>query len=286
MVLHPKTLEKLRNLINEEIEYRSGPKLVAFFKDLGFKDSYCEEFPSRWKYTDEKLSKINGTAELQQCIANLFAPINFIANPGKLDRFVEDFNKFLIYDNWKIIREGAVLHFTKANETPEEKNTAINEFLKKEFDETAIGLLNLDEKLTETLKLRILEIKKCLLADASLSVIFLCGSTLEGVLSGLASKNIRLYNTAASAPKKDGRVKSHHEWTLANLIEVSCEIGYIKEDVKKFSHSLRDFRNYIHPNEQVKNGFSPDHNTSKISWQILKAAIQQINHKINYTALL
>ncbi|MCC9063680.1 hypothetical protein [Flavobacterium piscisymbiosum] len=162
MVLHQKTLEKLRNLINEEIEYRSGPKLVAFFKQLGFKDSYCDEFPSRWKYTDEKLIKINGTPELQQCIANLFAPINFIENPNKLDHFID-------------------------------------------------------------------------------------------------------------------------EWTLVNLIEVSCEIGYIKEDVKKFSHSLRDFRNYIHPNEQVKNGFNPDHHTAKISWQVLKVAIQQISHKINNT---
>ena len=32
MNLQPKTLEKLRLLINEETEYRSGPKLIEFFK--------------------------------------------------------------------------------------------------------------------------------------------------------------------------------------------------------------------------------------------------------------
>lgn len=31
MILQDKSLEKLRLLINEETEYRSGPKLVKFF---------------------------------------------------------------------------------------------------------------------------------------------------------------------------------------------------------------------------------------------------------------
>jgi len=30
MILQPKTLERLRILINEDTEYRSGPKLVEF----------------------------------------------------------------------------------------------------------------------------------------------------------------------------------------------------------------------------------------------------------------
>jgi len=40
MILCKKTLEFLREMINEKTEYRSGPKLVQFFNDLGFKDSY------------------------------------------------------------------------------------------------------------------------------------------------------------------------------------------------------------------------------------------------------
>lgn len=54
MQLQQKTLEKLRNLINEETEYRSGPKLVAFFNELGFSDIYAQGFLSRWIYTYPK----------------------------------------------------------------------------------------------------------------------------------------------------------------------------------------------------------------------------------------
>jgi hypothetical protein len=45
MILSKKALEKLRDLINEETEYRSGPKLVQFFNKLGFTDSYGQGFP-------------------------------------------------------------------------------------------------------------------------------------------------------------------------------------------------------------------------------------------------
>jgi hypothetical protein len=40
MQLQQKTLEKLRNLINEETEYRSGPNLIDFFNGLGANDIY------------------------------------------------------------------------------------------------------------------------------------------------------------------------------------------------------------------------------------------------------
>jgi len=64
MNLNQKTLEKLRNLINEETCYRSGPLLIKFFSTLGFNEQYGQGFPSRWKYTDEHLAQINETPEL------------------------------------------------------------------------------------------------------------------------------------------------------------------------------------------------------------------------------
>jgi len=102
MKLNPKSLEKLRELINEETEYRSGSKLVSFFNDLGFNEEYKQGFPSRWYYTDEKLNSINGTKEIEECIQKIFAPINFIENPLNLDNHIENFNKFLDFDGYLI----------------------------------------------------------------------------------------------------------------------------------------------------------------------------------------
>ena len=64
---------------------------------------------------------------------------------------------------------------------------------------------------------------------------------------------------------------------LSNFIDVAYELGLLAEDVKKFSHTLRDFRNYIHPYQQMSSRFNPDKHTAKISWQVLKAALFQLS---------
>ena len=98
---------------------------------------------------------------------------------------------------------------------------------------------------------------------------------------GVALNFQKEYNQSKASPKdKKGKVLPVNEWTLNNLINVAFNIGHIKEDVKKHSHSLRDFRNYIHPYQQVSSGFKPDEQTAKICWQVLKAAIVQLKENV------
>ena len=165
------------------------------------------------------------------------------------------------------------VEFDESSPAPNE-----DEFLKREFQEVSIESIGLDGTVTEILKLRINEIEKCLSADAPLSVIFLAGSTLEGVLLGVALKHPKEFNQSKSSPKdKDGKVRQYPDWTLNNFIDVAYEVGLLAEDVKKYSHTLRDFRNYIHPYQQMSSRFNPDKHTAKISWQVLKAALFQLS---------
>jgi len=284
MILSSKTLEKLRLLINEETEYRSGPKLIQFFNALGFNDVYGQGFPSRWVYTDDRLSQINGTPELDKCIRSAFAPVNFIGRFEELDAFIDDFNQFIAFDKWKVVRDEAEIQFHKLDKIEiklSADNTDEDSFLKHEFNNLDLNSIGLEHVVTEVLQYRIDEMEKCFSSDAPLSVIFLAGSTLEGILLGLAKSFPKQFNMSPSSPKKEGKVKPFHEWTLSNLIDVAKDIGLIQQDVKKFSHSLRDFRNYIHPFEQLSSGFNPSMHTAKISLQVLKTAIYQIIENIS-----
>ena len=103
MILNPKTLENLRLFINEETEYRSGPKLVQFFNALGFNDSYGQSFPSRWIFTDEKLKIINSSPEIDKSIKTVLSPANFIGRVKELDGHIAEFNKYMAFDKWKVI---------------------------------------------------------------------------------------------------------------------------------------------------------------------------------------
>lgn len=152
------------------------------------------------------------------------------------------------------------------------------QFINAKFGTLDIEKLNLEPNFEKIINIRINEIQIGLQANTPLAVIFLCGSSLEGILLELAIRNARLFNESKSSPKnKEGQVKPLNEWTLSVLIDVSHEVGFIKLDVKKFSHAVKDFRNYIHPRQQASQNFNPDIHTAKICWQVLQAAIADLS---------
>lgn len=152
-----------------------------------------------------------------------------------------------------------------------------DDFLNNEFTIPHVQKLPVEAQAIPIIENRLAEARKALGAGAHLSVIFLCGSVLEAVLLGAAQKEPARFNRATASPKdKNGSVKQFHEWSLAQFIDVACEIDLLKPDVKKFSHGLRDFRNYIHPYEQMVSGFTPDEHTAKVCFQVLKAALASV----------
>ncbi len=152
-----------------------------------------------------------------------------------------------------------------------------DEFLNREFTIPHIQKLPIDPQVVSIIEARLNEARVALGAGAHLSVIFLCGSVLEAVLLGAAQTTPTRFNQAKATPKaKNGSPKHFHEWSLAQLIDVACEVGVLKLDIKKFSHGLRDFRNYIHPYEQMISRFTPDEHTAKVCFQVLKAALASV----------
>lgn len=156
--------------------------------------------------------------------------------------------------------------------SPEETE---EEFLKKYFGAISIADLDIDSTVAPFLESRIREAIECHHAGAPLAAIFMCGSVLEGLLLNFALKKPAAFNEAKSSPKnkETQKVKSFQDWTLSNLIDVAHEIGLLRLDVKKFSHAMRDFRNYIHPYEQMASKFNPDKHTAEICLQVLRAAV-------------
>jgi hypothetical protein len=173
----------------------------------------------------------------------------------------------------------SIIHRLQGKATSQaSKGSSEDDFLKKEFVECNITNLKLEPSMHEVILQRLDEVKKSIESNAPLAAIFLCGSILEGLLLDTATANSQSFNTAQSAPKsKEGKVLQFHEWKLVSLIEVAHELNMLSLDVKKHSHALRDFRNYIHPRQQIVNRFKPDMHTAKISWQVLKAAIADLS---------
>jgi hypothetical protein len=242
-----------------------------FFKD----DVRVEIYAEKYNYASgSKANRLRGfwqaadDAIVGRSIEKLIAYIDTQILVGRLDR--QNFPLELVQRAQTI---AARLLGSTAQTTTE------SEFAAKEFGNVSLDKLGLDAAMIGIMKQRIDEIRKCLPVKASLAVIFLCGSTLEGILLGTACTKAKDFNQSAASPKdKAGNVKKFHEWTLNDLINVARDLSLVGEDVKKFSHAMRDFRNYIHPYEQMSSGFNPNEHTAKICWQVLQAAITQLSN--------
>lgn len=285
MKLCEQTIKNLTEIINEKPEHRTGKELVDFFNPLGFHDAYVwgQPFPARKDYTASKIRALNGTSGIDECIKKTFAPVNFVENYQLMYDLIEEFNKHLMHDGWNIYLNGNEISFKKVSfkvadlYTPDtKKEKTEEEFINIKIEALNLTKLPIENTLIPIIKSRMDEIENCLNSKSPLATIFLSGSVLEGILFAIAYKNMKEFNMAKSSPKRDGKVKGFEEWGLKDYIDVSKELGYIDEDVKKFSHVLQDFRNYIHPYQQMVKQFNPSIETAKLCVQVVKIAIQQI----------
>lgn len=123
---------------------------------------------------------------------------------------------------------------------------------------------------------RLHEVEVCFENGAYLAVVILCGSTLEGLLYEVAKSHPADYHRAKAAPTHEGKVRPFPQWTLNDLLTCSRELGLLGEDVAKFGQAVREFRNYIHPQQQVSENFRPRKVTAQVARQVLRAAIDDL----------
>lgn len=156
-------------------------------------------------------------------------------------------------------------------------DAASTEFLSRDFGEVDFAALPRELTSQQVVHARLDEINRCLDAGAPLAVIFLVGSTLEGLLMEMALAHPREFVTATAAPReKGGAVREIRTWRLADLIAVAHELGILGADVYKFADHVRNFRNYIHPRQQLTEGFEPRIATAQIARHVLQAALADL----------
>lgn len=152
------------------------------------------------------------------------------------------------------------------------------QFLDRDYPDVRFDRVPIEGGFIFVMEHRWSESKACFEAGAYLSVVLLLGSMLEGLLLGTAQATPQKFNQAPSAPKDEaGKVLPFWRWNLASMIDSAYEVGALRLDVKKFSHALRDFRNYIHPYEQKASGFVPDQDTARVCLHVFRAAVNQLS---------
>lgn len=280
------TKERLAEMIcgdNAERDpiYRKGGDLSRFFQRAGVTRFQHDGSTRKW-WVLESLRACKGT-ELKAIILRLATPTEYGGDPKLVRKAVLRLNEILEVERLRVELAGVepklarVLREVKYDTNPEEEL--------KPLPPPDFNGLGLPAGLGALLSQRWNEAQRCVDAKAYLAAIIMMGSLLEGMLLGTIQRQPSEANRSPCTPidPKTDSPKPFRQWTLAEMIEVAHSLQWLGLDVKKFSHALRDFRNLVHPNEQLVSGASPDEDTCKISWLVVQTASNHLARVLRKT---
>ncbi|WP_261556073.1 hypothetical protein [Frankia tisae] len=131
-----------------------------------------------------------------------------------------------------------------------------------------------DEAMVAILLERIAEVHACELGKAYLLAVVGIGSFIEGLLfSVLTERDATLLRDGF--PGQKGKTPAHRA-SLALLLSAAHKKGWIQIDAKEFMEKVREFRNYVHPRQQLESKFRPDEYTLGMCWGPVRAILNDL----------
>jgi len=258
--------------------YRSGSELTRFFQRVGFANLAHDGSTRKWWILEalKSLSENN----LKAVILRLANPKEYKADRTKTAKAITCLNDILSLEGYKVEFSGITPQLKECDPDFFEDVPDVQDL--KPLPKPDFSKLNIETKLSEVLSSRWNEVEICVNTSAYLSATILMGSMLEGLFLSVLSRNPKEANLAKSAPfdKKKNKVKDFTDWKLVEMIDVAHDVGWIDYDVKQYSHSLRDFRNFIHPHHQMLQNCYPDKDTCNISWLVVQATVNDLIEKL------
>lgn len=259
--------------------YRSKSEICAFFGRANA-PARGQSSTRKWFVLEslQDLNQENGgdlvSRALEKVILRLANPQEYRGDMPLTQGVMNHLNRVLILEGLEVVLDGVRPRLREVQAgVPQQRP-------KGNVHETPPDFVRLgvEPRLAEILAGRWNEAQKCVDSAAHLSAIIMMGSVLEGVLLSKAESNLATVNRATAAPKDKttGKPRAIHDWSISTLIDVAHEVGWLQGDVKRFSHSLRESRNIVHPYFHRTQPDDPDADTCSICWQVVRAAVSDL----------
>jgi len=117
------------------------------------------------------------------------------------------------------------------------------------------------------------EIQKSMISGAYKAAIILSGGSIEAVLLDLLNKDESTARASSKAPAESNLDK----WHLNDLIEVAVDTDSVASEIAKLSHSVREYRNLIHPGVEVRGTLKVEPEEAKIAVEVLNILIRELS---------
>jgi hypothetical protein len=144
----------------------------------------------------------------------------------------------------------------------------------QQLDQLPFDELGLEPEIAANLRFRWEEAARCTKARAWLAAVVMEGSILELVLHAWLREDEARAMSAKSAPRnKGGTTKDIEDWTAAEMIRVAGALNWLDPSLAKHADGVRETRNLIHPEKQLRERSQPEADIAGISSQVVKAVL-------------
>jgi hypothetical protein len=130
-----------------------------------------------------------------------------------------------------------------------------------------------DGEIRKILERDYLEVQKNVLTSSWKSAMLLSGGSIEAILLDLLHKDEATTKSSSKAPAETNLDK----WHLNDLIEVAVETKLVSSAVAKLSHSVREYRNLIHPGVEIRGNLKVEPEEAKIAAEVLNILIRELS---------
>ena len=274
--IDPKTIERLaRIIVDPDGPYvRTGRQLEALLAQSGWPDPPEYDGSPKVAWLIEQMEDRNDhPGDIERLLCRVCDPLEYDEGDSGATVFREALNAVLKPEGIVILDTGGrpVLAelgtngFTAVNAEP------------RDLDDRIRRLVG-DAVTAELLSKRAAEARVCQQGGAYTMAVIAIGSLVEGLLYTFLteqdeeSRNHRFVG-------RDGNVITDRRPALETLINTAFVRNWIQLDAKAFMHTVRDFRNYIHPRKELADNPDFDNDTVGLCWAPLQAMLNDLEER-------
>ena len=271
--LDPKTLTRVANLICDIGGWseRHGYELEQLLRDAGWSDPPEYDGSSRVRWLTEALAdRAKDHGDIARLLCRVCDPLEYDSGTLGAEDFRTKLNQVLEAERLAVSYVGGRPVLGELTDDPDQPMFSAPEGL-----ENRLSALLTDPRMVMLLVDRAEQSRRAQASGAYLLALFGIGSFVEGLLLSVLMERYPELN-ATGFRGRDGRKISANRAGLELLIDTAHDKRLIQFDAKSFMDPVRNFRNFIHPRQQLEHDFLPDEDTVALCWGPVHAVLNDL----------
>ncbi|WP_214516806.1 hypothetical protein [Nocardia salmonicida] len=275
--LDPKTIERLaRIIVDPDGPYaRTGRELAQLLANSGWHNPPDYDGTPRIDWLIEQLDeRENSTTDLERLLCRICDRLEHDEGATAAPVFRDAINAVLEAEGLTVTDTGGRPIIAELGA----HGTGPRNAEPHDLDARVRRLIG-DETTAETLIKRAGEARICQRNGAYTMAVIAIGSFVEGMLLTLLTERDDRCRNRQFVDER-GKFVYKPQPNLASLIDTAHACGWIQLDAKTFMHTVRNFRNYIHPGKELADNPDFDDDSVGLCWAPLQAMLNDLEHEL------